>query len=61
MILTLPADTERTLAKLVRIAGGNPALVHDAMRRADPECRVPRLERIVDYIVQARGDHTGGA
>lgn len=45
-------ETEQTWQKLVAIAGGDPSLVIDAMRHADPYRDIPRLEQIVQYIVR---------
>lgn len=51
----LASSVEEILEKLVRIAGGDPALVQEALARASSRpAHPPTLEEIVDYILSHR-------
>lgn len=52
---TLNPTVEQILDKLVQIAGGDPALVEEALANASGDrAQVPTLEQMVHYIVQRR-------
>jgi hypothetical protein len=51
----LSPTVEQILDKLVQVAGGDPALVEEALAKASGNrAQVPTLEQVVDYIVERR-------
>ncbi len=51
----LAPSVEEILEKLVRIAGGDPELVQEALARASGKgSQPPTLEEVVEYIVRYR-------
>ncbi len=50
----LASGVEEILQKLLYIAGGDPALVQEALAHASRNNETPKLEEIVDYIEDHR-------
>lgn len=52
---TLTPIVEQILDKLVQVAGGDPALVEEALANASGDrAQAPTLEQVVHYIVDRR-------
>lgn len=52
----LASGVEEILQKLLFIAGGDPALVQNALAHASRNNETPKLEEIVDYIEAHRAE-----